>query len=221
MSLRPEDSSSVELPDGPSLPDSGSVLIAGPTLTKKRRLMLSMLTEQKQEDLGTVVVTTKKPAPRIARELERLSGKSPERFEVIDTTSVGDLLAKRSATNNLRYVSSPGDLTGIGIHLTEALKEHYEASRPASVGLHVLSTLVMYADLKRLFQFLHVITGRIAAAGFTGVFTLDTGFIDDQDLALLKQPFDGFVETRETDGDPEYKVRGLDEGPQSWTPLRI
>ncbi|SEL04524.1 DUF7504 family protein [Haloferax larsenii] len=221
MSLRPEDSSATELPDGPSLPESGSVLIVGPTMTKKRRLMLSMLAEEEQTDTGTVVVTTKKPAPTITRELEHLRGEAPERYEVIDTTSVADLLEQRSAPDNLRYVSSPGDLTGIGIHLTESLRGHYEESRSASVGLHVLSTLVMYADLKRLFQFLHVVTGRIAAAGFSGVFTLDTGFIDDQDLALLKQPFDAFVETREAGGDPEYKVRGLDEGPKSWTPLRI
>ncbi|AFK20623.1 hypothetical protein HFX_2959 [Haloferax mediterranei ATCC 33500] len=206
---------------GPSLPDTGSVLIAGPTMTKKRRLMLSMLAEKEHENAGTVVVTTKKPAPTIAQELEHLTGVSPEQFEVIDTTSVADLLDQRTTADNLRYVSSPGDLTGIGIHLTEALREHYEASQSAQVGLHVLSTLVMYADMKRLFQFLHVITGRIAATGFSGVFTLDTGFVDERELALLKQPFDGIVETRETDGDPEYRVRGLDDGPQSWTPLRL
>ncbi|ADE04507.2 DUF7504 family protein [Haloferax volcanii] len=221
MVFRPENASPATQPPEVSLPDSGSVLIAGPTMTRKRRLMLSILAPGERTDAGTVVVTTKKPAPSIARELSYISGSPPEQFEVIDTTSVADLLDDRADAGNLRYVSSPGDLTGIGIHLTESLREHYEASRSARVGLHVLSTLVMYTDLKRLFQFLHVITGRISAAGFTGVFTLDTGFVDERELALLKQPFDGFVETRDTDGDPEFRVRGLDDGPRSWTPLRI
>ncbi|MFC7205172.1 hypothetical protein ACFQJC_16760 [Haloferax namakaokahaiae] len=205
-----------------SLPDGGSVLIAGPAMTHKRRLMLSLLAESDDSQRGgKIVVTTRKPAPTITTEFEHIAGHSAEQFEVIDTTSVADLLSRDARSAQSRYVSNPGDLTGIGIHLTESLRTHFEAGRTARVGLHVLSTIAMYTDLKRVFQFLHVITGRIAAAEFTGVFTLDTGFIDDRELELLKQPFDALIETRETESLAEVRTRGLDIGPKTWTPLRV
>jgi len=195
-----------------------SVLVAGPAMTGKRRLLFDLVGGSASQT--GAFVTTKKPARKMAAWFAA-TRPDPEAWDlsVVDCTgSVGR--ERRSRTpeiDDLRVVSSPGDLTGVGIELTGILREwHHDSVADPRVGLHSLSTLLMYADVKRVYQFLHVVTTRIASIDGVGVYTLDVtagGSAHD----ALKQLFDAMVEVRSGEEGSEFRVRGGDFGPRSWT----
>jgi hypothetical protein len=117
----------------------------------------------------------------------------------------------------VKYAASPVDMAGIGIKLSEFLEEFYSEKniRRNRILLYSLSTMLMYADLRRVYQFVHVITGRVQSSDFAGVFSVDTVPGDEETVARLVQLFDSIVEVRE---DPrELRVRGGDFGPAEWT----
>ena len=195
-----------------------SILVAGPAMTGKRRLLFDLVGGSAPRT--GAFVTTKKPARKMAAWFAA-TRPDPEAWDlsVVDCTgSVGR--ERRSRTpeiDDLRVVSSPGDLTGVGIELTGILRGwHHDSVTDPRVGLHSLSTLLMYADLKRVYQFLHVVTTRVASVDGVGVYTLDVtagGSTHDP----LKQLFDAMVEVRSGEDGSEFRVRGGDFGPRSWT----
>jgi len=87
------------------------------------------------------------------------------------------------------------------------------------MGLHSLSQLLMYADVKTVFRFLHILTGRISSADALGVCTLDSEAHDGQTVHTVRQLFDGMIETRTGRDSREFRVRGLDGVDDGWTPF--
>ncbi|WP_342712130.1 RAD55 family ATPase [Halogeometricum limi] len=211
------------MPDGLSdilsIPAGTSVLVTGPVMTSKRRLMYALLAAGDAASRGTTVVTTRKPAHVVEREFRSFADVSSERLTVVDCLSHGGFGDDEGGPMR-RFVSSPGDLTGIGIALTEFMRRYHDEGIAARIGLHSLSTMLMYSDLKRVFQFLHVVTGRIAALEFTGVFVLDEKVVSERDESILLQAFDAVVEVRQRET-LEVRVRGADYGPRAWTPVSI
>jgi hypothetical protein len=153
-----------------------NVLVVGPPMTGKRRLLFDLVGGSASRT--GAFVTTKKPAPKIARWFQ---GSRPDdeewRLSFVDCTGSRDRFGDSSVVGltDLRAVSSPADLTGVGIELTGILRKwhHDDAVTDPRVGLHSLSTHLMYADVQRVYQFLHVVTTRIATVDGVGVFTMD------------------------------------------------
>ncbi|WP_206425140.1 DUF7504 family protein [Halosimplex salinum] len=199
--------------------DSGtSVLVVGPPMTGKRRLLFDLVGGSASQT--GAFVTTKKPARKMATWFAA-TRPDPEawRLSFVDCTGSSGR-ERRSRTRDiedLRVVSSPGDLTGVGIELSGILRNwHRDSVADPRVGLHSLSTLLMYTDLKRVYQFLHVVTTRIAGVDGVGAFTLDVS-ADRGTYDVLEQLFDARVEVRPGEEGSEFRVRGDDFGPRSWT----
>jgi KaiC/GvpD/RAD55 family RecA-like ATPase len=211
--------------DPDALPPGTNVLVSGPVMTAKQRLVLRLLAGSDAADRGTVVATTRTGADSIARAFRTLADDIPDdRFAVVDCTGVPAEAPRSRRAENRRYVSNPGDLTGIGIGLTEFMRAFYHRGDDARVGVHSLSTMLMYTEFRRLFRFLHVVTARIDSSGFVGVFAVDDSALTEREGRLLLQLFDSVVETREGEGKggtgTELRVRGADAGrlgPAAWT----
>lgn len=201
-----------------SIPAGTSLLVTGPVMTGKRRIMNSLLASGDPTERGTAIVTTRKPGNTIEREFRSLADVPDEKFSVVDCVSRSGGFGFTETTPSRRYISDPGDLTGIGIAMTEFMRRFYDHGCDARIGLHTLSTMLMYVDLKRVFQFLHVVTGRIATSGFSGVFVLDDDIVSEREETIMLQPFDAVVEVREEER-TELRVRGADFGPSRWTPV--
>jgi hypothetical protein len=203
-------------PDGAIDPGS-SVLIAGPAMTGKRELMFRLLGAA--GDGLAAFVTTKLDADHFRTKLADHWTVPDWDVRVVDCVSRQHALRPLTDTESVKYVATASDLTGIGIGLSGFMQDAYH--RPdvdrAAVGLHSLSTLLMYADLRRVYQFLHVVTGRIATSDFVGAFTLDSARSDGESLVRLKELFDGLVEVRDGEEGPEIRTRGDVDGPRRWT----
>ncbi|WP_256296170.1 DUF7504 family protein [Haloarchaeobius salinus] len=195
-----------------TIPAGTNVLVAGPPLTGKRELLYELLGGDTTD--GTVFVSTRKRASIVEREYRQ---RAPEpALRVVDCVS--GQFGRPQQTGHHRFVSSPGDLTGIGIRASEFMRQLQETCDTVGLGMHTLSTSLMYVDLRQVYQFLHVLTGRVQHAGFRGGFVLeDVG--DLRSNSVLGQPFDGLVEVREGETGREVRVRGLDIGPRAWTSL--
>ncbi len=112
----------------------------------------------------------------------------------------------------IKYASSPVDMTGIGIKLSEFLQDFYEVRGLSEnrVLLHSVSTLLMYSDLQTVFRFLHVFTGRIQSADGLGLYVIDSTAHDDQTMNTLKQLFDGVIQVDESEEEGQHiRTAGL------------
>jgi len=136
------------------------------------------------------------------------AGERPENMRFI---SVGETTRSTSAVSNategrgevVETLSNPNDLTGLGIKLSEVLKEWARNDHPTTACFDSLTALLQYADLQTVYKFLHVLTGRFDATGVTAHFHLDPDTCDDQTVSTLTSLFDTVVEF----DDGEWDVR--------------
>jgi len=189
-----------------------NVLIAGPPMTGKQRIAYDVLARGADRGDGSIIVTTKDSADKAINEFGgRVDGRDVN-IGVVDCVTKQRGIGTVDDDPRIKYASSPVDMTGIGIKLSEFLQEFYEVRGVTQnrVLLHSVSTLLMYSDLQTVFRFLHVFTGRIQSAEALGLYVIDSTAHDDQTMNTLKQLFDGVVSVDEGDGDqPRIETAGL------------
>ncbi|NUB91259.1 recombinase RecA [Haloterrigena sp. SYSU A558-1] len=201
------------LPDADIEPGT-NLLIAGPPLTGKREIAFDILASGANRGNGSIVVTTKDSADKV---LETFTGSLEAGVDpdvgIVDCVTKQRGIGTVDDDPRIKYASSPVDMTGIGIKLSEFLQEFYEGHGLTEnrVLLHSVSTLLMYSDLQTVFRFLHVFTGRIQSADAMGLYVIDSTAHDDQTMNTLKQLFDAVIELEEpADGEePEIRTAGL------------
>ena len=190
--------------------DAGtSLLVSGPPLTGKRALSLDVLAEGTRGGEAAIVVTTKDGAERVLKDYRDRVGIDGRPVAVIDCVTRQQGVSEVRDDDRVKYTSSPVDMTGIGIKLSETLESFYQGHdvERTRVMVHSLSTLLMYSDLQTVFRFLHVFTGRIQSVDGLGLFCIDSTAHDDKTMNTLKQLFDGIVTTEE-DAEPSIRLPG-------------
>lgn len=106
---------------------------------------------------------------------------------------------------SVETVANPGDLTGVGMRLSERLRGWADHDERTVVCFHSIDPLLQYVDLSRLFRFLHVLTGRLRTIGAVAHFHLDPSAHDPQTVDILLHLFDAAVEV---DGSGRTTIRG-------------
>ena len=196
--------------------EPGTYLLSGPAMSGKYDLLLSLVTEGIEAGDGALFVTTNEDADGVIGDVEERLGGLPENLRLVDCVSErqggGSLPADR-----VEYVSSPADLTGIGIGVSEQLRRFADADvERTRLAFYSLSTLLMYAELETVFRFLHVLTGRVDSIGGVGVFTIDPTTHDESTVNTLKQLFDGMIEVRDGGDGRELRLVGFGEASTEW-----
>ena len=202
-----------------SVRPGSNILISGPAMTGRSDLAFSMLAGGSREGEGAIVMTTGDPADDVLEDYRnRVENLDESRVAVVDCRGEGGRDSEHMPDGAyVHHVSSPGDLTGIGIGITRGLETLANAG--ASEGrfaLDSLSTMLTYTDRKTVFQFCHVLSSRFDSAGYVGLFTIDSEAHDEQTVQVIKQAFDGMVEIRNEDGARRARVLGLDGQPTDW-----
>jgi hypothetical protein len=124
---------------------------------------------------------------------------------------------------NIKIASSPVDLTGIGVKISQFLEEFFMKKNNQKIQLHInsLSTILMYSNIQTVFRFLHVFTGRIKAAGALGIYMIESGMHDEQAIATLKQLFDGLIEIKSENDKNLIRIVGVSPKPTPWFEYEI
>jgi KaiC/GvpD/RAD55 family RecA-like ATPase len=191
-----------------------NVLVSGPPMSGKRRLVFDVLAPEGVPADPVVAMTTDDPASRIRTEFEDRDVRfDPTTFRIVDATG-----APGDSDPAVHRVSSPADLTGMGVAFTQAVDQMGTPDR-LRLGFVSISTLLQYVDAERAFSFLHVLSRRTSAAGYLGVYSIDPTTHEDRFVNVVTSIFDAAIEIRERDGDRELRVRGLSGVAPEWTPF--
>ena len=197
--------------------EPGTYLLSGPAMSGKYDLLLSLVTEGIEAGDGVLFVTTNEDADGVIQDVEERLGHIPENFRLVDCVSERQGGGGSLPADRVEYVSSPADLTGIGIGVSEQLRRFAQSDvEQTRVGFYSLSTLLMYAELETVFRFLHVLTGRIDSLDGVGLFAIDPTTHDEGTVNTLKQLFDGMIELREAGGSREIRLVGFGEASTEW-----
>jgi len=196
-----------------------NLLLSGPAMSGKRTTLLDLVARGERDSEGSVLVTSRDPAEEIVNEYEQALDGPSSFLHVVDCVSTQS--GSATAAQGVHHVSSPGDLTGIGIEFSSVAEAASEAGvGRLRVGFDSLSPLLMYVDIQRLFRFLHVFTSQIQSQGWLGVFAVDPESHDAQTVNTISQLFDGVLEVRIPDGGGhEARLRGVTDTPTEWVPL--
>lgn len=197
------------------LPQDATLVVAGPPMTGKYTVMLSVLVQHTDD---AIVISTKNAAERVRADFEEIvDGREYGRVGVIDCVSHPEQV-EDADSELIKRVQSPENLTRIGVKFTELFELFYSNDPPSNtgVGLHSISQLLMHSELKNVYQFLQVLMGQIRSADWLGVAVVDTN-LDEEQLQTIYHHFDGIVQTRENDaGQRELRVRGITPAATEW-----
>lgn len=143
------------------------------------------------------------PEARLQHWRQHVAAELPAKTGVVCT---GDLARRSTAAtdggNPVRFpgqnvqvvsVSTPGDLTGLGMRISDCLSAWADDGNRVVVCVDSLTTLLQYVDTSRAFQFLHMLLARFAAADAAAHVHMDPNAHDEQTVATLGSLFDVVV----------------------------
>ncbi|QLH76303.1 hypothetical protein HZS55_02845 [Halosimplex rubrum] len=117
---------------------------------------------------------------------------------------VGESPGSRPDGVTVEHVSSPSDLTGLGITIGELLSGW---ETPPVVCFDSLTALLQYVDVETAYEFLHAVTGQLYAADARAHFHIDPTAHDRTTVDSIASLFDAVVEFG--DDGPETRKRHL------------
>jgi hypothetical protein len=93
----------------------------------------------------------------------------------------------------IKHVSNPGDLSKLGIMITQLLAEFDERPQQTALCFHTLSTLHNQVGTKTLFRFLNTLQSRLQSANAVGHYHMDPELHDEIVIETLRPIFDSVV----------------------------
>jgi hypothetical protein len=191
------------------LAEGQSVLVRGPAMSGKYDLLLALLASLADY---AMFVSTSRQVTGARRDFSKYD--DPERLAVIDcSTRVGE---QPDAGDLVRYVSSPKNLTEMGVKFTELVETFETRGVDAAVGVHSLSELMMYWDVDRVYQFLRVLLAECRDLGWPAVAVVDDDAAGEQAATTLTQPFDAVITTRADEDGRAFQYHEAGSEPSDW-----
>lgn len=223
--------------DTPPLGPGAVLLLEGPPMSGKASLAQRLLDVGFEAGEPAVVVATKKPASWYREQ----HGADAPLFVVDCVSAAAGRAVERGRIDDRTYVvSSPADLTGIGIGISQFLDEldtgdeagadvdgadadtDTDGPEPTPVRFYLdsISTLLAYSTPDQLYRFLHALTSRTRSVGALALCLAHTSGVDESEIARFRSLFDATVETRAGEDGPEVRTRGLDDDATGWRPIQ-
>ncbi len=201
-----------------------NIMLIGPPMCGKEIILNSILYYGAAKNENAIItVTTRESAMHILEWFREQKLTLPlSRIGIVDC--VTKTLGGASVENeNIKIASSPVDLTGIGVKISQFFEEFFMKKNIKKTQLHInsLSTILMYSNIQTVFRFLHVFTGRIKAAGSMGIYVIESGMHDEQAISTLKQLFDGMIEIKSENDKYFIRAVGLSPKPTNWFEYEI
>ncbi|SEV97305.1 RAD55 family ATPase [Halobacterium jilantaiense] len=197
-----------------TVPAGTNLLVAGPPLTGKRGLARSLLAEGCRQGEGAAVVGTRDSVKSLRRQ-------APEIWEAVQDGRGGivDCVTRQGGEHVenddlVKYVPSPGDVTEIGIRLGGIFQHLQREGVRARFAVSTVSTMLMYADVRRVYRFLHVYAGHVERLDWLGIGVLDNS--NREMFDRLAPLYDAMVQTRRGDDGTQLRVVGLGSGRSEW-----
>jgi hypothetical protein len=139
--------------------------------------------------------------------------------------------AKGEDEGQVRFVQSPSDLTGMDIKFTGLVEEIMKGNfaddpnhmfpTPIRYCLLSITTLLLFRPLDTVYQFLHVISGKLKKFGSIGIFLLNAESFDPKTVSVLTQLMTLVIEVRSGENGNEITIKGGMGLSMPWKPFTI
>jgi len=197
-----------------TVPPGTNLMVAGPALTGKRELARSLLAAGCRQGEAAAVVGTRDSVKSLKRHSPDIwNAVRDGRGGIVDcvTRQAGESVEDEDL---VKYVSSPGDVTEIGIRLGGIFQRLQREDVRARFAVSTVSTMLMYADVRRVYRFLHVYAGHVERLDWLGIGVLDNS--NREMFDRLAPLYDAMVQTRRSDDGTQLRVVGLGRGRSEW-----
>ena len=201
-----------------------NIMLIGPPMSGKEVILYQIMYHGAAINENVVItVTNHESATQILEWFKENKIVLPlSRIGIIDciTKSLGCVVVENE---NIKIATSPVDLTGIGVRISQFFEDFLikKNNRKAQLHINSLSTILMYSNIQTVYRFIHVFTGRIKAAGALGIFVMESGMHDEQAIATLKQLFDGVMEIKSENDTNYIRMVGFSPKPTQWLEYEI
>lgn len=204
-----------------------NILILAPPMSYAEQLAYALIKPLTGE--YAIVLSTNERAAEVV-DAFKLAG-ADKRF-----TGVIDAITKSSTpsiadTQRLMFVSSPTDLTGIGIKFSNMIETIFEGDfsegesglfpPPIRFCVNSISTLLMYRRLEVLYQFLHVLTAKLKKIEGVGIYLLNSESFDDKTLSLIKQLMNCVIEIKIEQNISYLRIQGIQGVTGEWLKFSV
>ncbi len=204
--------------------NGSNIMLIGPPMSRKESILYYMMYHGAAKSNNAVItVTTRESADHILGWFKENKLALPlSRIGVVDciTKTTG---GAGFENEYIKIASSPMDLTGIGVKISQLFEDFFMKKNIRRIQLHInsLSTILMYSNIQTVFRFMHVFTGRIKSAGALGIYVIESGVHGEQEIATLKQLFDGMIEIKSENDKNFIRVVGLLSKSTPWFEYEI
>ena len=190
--------------------NGSNIMLISPPMSGKEDILDNIMYHRAiKNETALIIVTTNEPAINI---LERFKEKKLDlllsKIGIVDCISK-DFVTADFENATIKTVSSPGDLTSIGVRIGQFIDDFSKNDLKIQIHINSLSTILMYSNLQTIFRFMHYLTGRIKAAEALGIFAIDSGMHDQQTSTTLKQLCDCMVEIKSENDTNFIRIIGL------------
>jgi KaiC/GvpD/RAD55 family RecA-like ATPase len=198
-----------------------NVLVRGTSLAGKRALGIALLAALPTDE-RPVVLSAAADAATLERRLAAAGNATvSDRWYVVDAVRSqvdgGTIACTDGGDRRTWFVTSPSDLTGLGMSTSRAVSAIVDDGDRPRLLVDSLSTLLQYSSLERVYRFLHVLNGRMAAVGGVTLQVLHSDAHDAQTVGTLAHLFDTVLDVRTEDGVPVVVRTGT--GGESTVPM--
>ena len=166
------------------------LVLSSPQAIRQRNI--DLIREISALGFHTIVITTNFPYD-ILTKLYQAEGVDPSSVSFIDAVTLNSLGNAKDIPQVVRYVNSPGNLTDLGIAVTEALKEH--SGKKICILYDSVSTMLIYISSANISKFVHFVTNKLRLMNISGIFLAVEKGLDPLLMAQLTTFVDMVVDS--------------------------
>jgi len=184
-----------------TIPGGTGVLLLHPSTGETDRIDTDFL---KTDTDRFLVISTRTTAREVKQKLDHYDV-DEEKADILDTLSIERGYSRRN-TEDVHYVSSPDDLTGI-LEVTERFLTSTEGKR--RVSLDSITEMAYYADEQRVYEVVEQLLDLLAENDAVGLFHLSKGVHDEEQIERFLGQFETIIDL-DRDGNVETDFSKLD-----------
>lgn len=178
-----------------------NILFLSPSFHRPSEIAcIDLLTARSHARTGVLMVTNVSMADECLRHWTTHADEWPAKLKLITageftrSAAVRRVSSSVTADIDVGTISSPGDLTGVGIEVTEQLSAWREENLDIVACIDSLTVLFQYASTERVYEFLYVLTRQMADADVVAHYHLDPGAHDEETEYIVRSLFDTVIE---------------------------
>lgn len=206
---------------------ASNILVLAPPLTNAKEI--AYILSKPLDSEYSIVLSTDDRSNDVIDRFKNVYNAEGNQLGVIDSITKSST-PSITDSKRVKFVSSPMDLTNIGIQMSKIVQVMWEEAAsaesqgpmppPMRFCINSVSTLLVYIKLEVLFRFLQVWSAKVKKLDGLGIYYLNSGSFDAQTISTIQQLMDGMIEIKTVDdGDvlSRYlRIQGIEDMYTPW-----